>query len=109
MTSGREKVKYYRRPQVPGSQASIPLIRSTGHSSAFFSVSNFFSASFSAFFSISLHSTPRYAPDVSHVPDDFTTEFLARRDSYSNVRRWEARNREVEEEEKYSKRGTNLK
>ena len=72
-------------------------------------VSTSFSVSYSSFFSISLHSTTRYAPDVSHVPDDFTTEFLARRDSCSNVRRWEARNMEVEEEEKYSKRGTNLK
>ena len=31
----------------------------------------------------------RYAPDVNHVPDDFTADFLARRESYSDVRRWE--------------------
>ena len=29
----------------------------------------------------------RYAPDVNHVPDDFTADFLARRESYSDVRR----------------------
>ena len=51
----REKVKYYRRPAVPGGQASVPAIR--------------------------------YAPDVNHVPDDFTSDFLARRESCADVRR----------------------
>ena len=70
-TGGKEKVKYYKRPQIPGTQASVPIIRyllplqPPGH----------------------LCTSTRYAPDVSHVPDDFTAEFLARRDSYSNVRR----------------------
>ena len=54
--TGRERVKYYSRPVLPGNQSSVPLIK--------------------------------YAPDVSQVPDDFTAEFLARRDSYSKVRRY---------------------
>ena len=53
--TGKERVKYYSRPVLPGNQSTVPLIK--------------------------------YAPDVSQAQDDFTAEFLARRDSYSKVRR----------------------
>ena len=52
---GKERVKFYRRPLVPGNQRLVPVIK--------------------------------YAPDVSRAGDDFTAEFLARRDSLEVVRR----------------------
>ena len=52
---GKERVKFYSRPVVPGNQSLVPVIK--------------------------------YAPDVSRSGDDFTAEFLARRDSYDSVRR----------------------
>ena len=52
---GKERVKFYSRPVVPGNQSLVPVIK--------------------------------YAPDVSRSGDDFTAEFLARRDSYESVRR----------------------
>ena len=52
---GKERVKFYRRPLVPGNQRLVPVIK--------------------------------YAPDVSRAGDDFTAEFLARRDSLEEVRR----------------------
>ena len=52
---GRERVKFYSRPVIPGNQSLVPVIK--------------------------------YAPDVSRAGDDFTAEFLARRDSYDAVRR----------------------
>ena len=52
---GKERVKFYSRPVVPGNQSLVPVIK--------------------------------YAPDVSRSGDDFTADFLARRDSYDSVRR----------------------
>ena len=52
---GKERVKFYSRPVVPGNQCLVPVIK--------------------------------YAPDVSRAGDDFTAEFLARRDSLDTVRR----------------------
>ena len=54
---GKERVKFYSRPVLPGNQSLVPVIK--------------------------------YAPDVSRAGagDDFTAEFLARRDSYDTVRR----------------------
>ena len=54
---GKERVKFYSRPVLPGNQSLVPVIK--------------------------------YAPDVARAGtgDDFTAEFLARRDSYDTVRR----------------------
>ena len=54
---GKERVKFYSRPVLPGNQSLVPVIK--------------------------------YAPDVARAGagDDFTAEFLARRDSYDAVRR----------------------
>ena len=52
---GKERVKFYSRPVIPGNQSLVPVIK--------------------------------YAPDVARAGDDFTAEFLARRDSYEAVKR----------------------
>ena len=52
---GRERVRFYSRPVIPGNQSLVPVIK--------------------------------FAPDVSRAGDDFTAEFLARRDSYEAVKR----------------------
>ena len=73
--AGRERAKFYSRPVLPGNQGAVPVIK--------------------------------YAPDVSQVlrvvlqswitslvvqvQDDFTAEFLSRRDSGETVRRTAAR------------------
>ena len=79
---GRERVKFYSRPVLPGQS---PQSRVHWH--------QVFSPDPAKHWQVwcagnqSLVPVIKYAPDVSRAGDDFTAEFLARRDSYDAVRR----------------------